>query len=46
VTERPVKKSKAEPMTWLVPDFVTALITAPDARPNSASNWFVSTWTS
>jgi hypothetical protein len=33
----PVKKSNTEPEKLFVPDLVTALITAPDARPNSAS---------
>ncbi len=43
------------PAIWFVPDFVTALIIAPEVRPNSAemppfltlksamSSWFVST---
>ena len=41
-----MKKSNAEPRNWLVPDLVTALMTAPDARPHSASNWLVMICTS
>ena len=33
-------------MNWLVPDLVTALMTAPEARPHSASNWLVRICTS
>ena len=29
-----------------MPDLVTALTTAPEVRPNSASNWLVMTWNS
>ena len=46
MTPLPVKKPNAEPRNWLVPDLVTALMTAPDARPYSASNWLVMIWTS
>ena len=47
--------ARTAPAIWFVPDFVTALIIAPDVRPNSAvmppfltlksamSSWFVST---
>ena len=38
--------SKPLPRTWFVPAFVTALMTAPAVRPNSASNWLVMTWNS
>ena len=34
------------PLNSLVPRFVIELTTAPLARPNSASNWFVITWNS
>ena len=40
------KKPNALPCMTLVPFLMTALMTAPVVRPNSASNWPVRTWNS
>ncbi len=37
---------KALPRNWFVPCLETELTTPPEAMPNSASNWLVSSWNS
>ena len=38
-------KAKTLPLNWLVPDFMTTVVTDPPARPNSASKFEVVTLT-